>query len=126
MILNGDFGLVCDSNVTKSMASEPVISIAWCPAPLNCPHQGLDTSRTTTSGRQRPFAGAVWRVTEQSDFRLRRHLNGIVHLDSEVADGTLNVRVPKKQLHGAKVVHPPIDLHHISSQRSDIDRFWQA
>ena len=54
-------------------------------------------------------------ATERSDFRLLRHLKGVVHLDSEVANGTLDLRVAKKQLHCAKVVRPPIDQRRLRS-----------
>ena len=51
----------------------------------------------------------MWPATDRSDFRVLRHLKGVVHLDSEVANGALDLGVAKKQLHCAKVVRPPID-----------------
>ena len=62
----------------------------------------------------RPFA-AAWRATEGSDLGLLRHLKCVVYLDSEVANGTLDLRVTKKQLHRSKIVRPPIDQRRLRS-----------
>ena len=37
------------------------------------------------------------------DFSLFRHLKGVVHLDPEVPDRALQLRVPKQELHGSQI-----------------------
>ena len=57
---------------------------------------------------QRPFpTGAVLRL--KSAFRLLRHLQGIVYLDAQVADGALQLGMAQEQLHGAQILGPAVD-----------------
>ena len=55
-----------------------------------------------------PRDEAVARASEL-DFRLFGHFKGVVHLDAEVADGTLQFGMAEQQLNGAEVLGPPVD-----------------
>lgn len=90
----------CDSAISSSRAH----------------HASNDSYWPTSSVRV-----AVWPATGGLVLRQLRNLKRVVHLGSEVADGTLARGVAKKQLYCAKVVRPPVDLHRVPSQRSDND-----
>ena len=74
--------------------------------------------RSRANGRTSPVRVAAWPTNEVSDLGLLRHLKRVVHLDSEVANGTLDHRVAKKQLHCAKIVGPPIDQSRLRSAQA--------
>ena len=69
----------------------------------------------THFGRTSPVRGGGGPAAEGSDLGLLRHLKCVVHFDFEVANGTLDLRVAKKQLHCAKIVRPPIDQRRLRS-----------
>lgn len=63
--------------------------------------------------------------TLASDVGLLRNLNGIVHLDAEVANSALDRRVPEQRLDGAQIGGSPVDQHRLrTSQRVSPELGW--
>ncbi len=112
---NSDFGQVCDSPAMNSIPSEASDVVRRAPNASDVTASGVDNSGTTAIGRTPPARATVWSAAKWSDLRLLRHLKRVVHLDSEVANGALDLRVSKKQLHVAKIVRPPIDQRRFRS-----------
>lgn len=48
-------------------------------------------------------------IDARSDFCLLRDLQGVIHLDAQVSDGRLELRMAEQQLHRTKVSRPPVD-----------------
>jgi hypothetical protein len=54
-----------------------------------------------------------------------RDLNGVVHLDAEVADGALDPRMAQQQLHSAQIASAPVDQHGLRTSQGVGCRTWQ-
>jgi len=48
-------------------------------------------------------------LPQESDFDLFSNREGIVDIDSQVADRALDLGVAKQELNGSKITRPPID-----------------
>ncbi len=52
-----------------------------------------------------------------SDFDLLSNRQRVVHLDPEIADGALNLRVTQEQLHGSQIAGLAIDQRRFRSAK---------
>jgi hypothetical protein len=69
---------------------------------------GEKTVRPLLAG-QRPSNPAVATLLANLQLRLLGDLQSIVDLDTEVPDGTFELRVPEQQLDGTQALCPPVD-----------------
>jgi hypothetical protein len=82
------------------------------------PQESAAFSRRTAEadGRQYPLSGSPANrrfllpgIYYRSNLSLLGHLHSIIHLNTKVANGALQLGVAKKQLHCPKIFCPPVD-----------------